>query len=75
MAQIILDIPDISCAHCERTILSALQPQAGVQQVQVNIPAKTVALQYDDTALSLDQVRAILDDEGYPVTGTHASNA
>jgi copper chaperone CopZ len=26
-----LSVPDISCAHCERAIKSALQPLAGVE--------------------------------------------
>ena len=73
MSQIVLEVPDISCAHCERTIINALQPQPGVRQVRVSIPGHTVTLDYDEQALPLDQVRAILDEEGYPVAGTHAA--
>jgi copper chaperone len=71
MSQVILEVPDISCAHCEKTILTALQGQPGVQTVQVSIPAKTVNLVYDEGALSLQQVRELLDEEGYPVAQTH----
>ncbi len=38
--------------------------------MQVNIPAKTVYLDYDENAYSLEQVKGILDEEGYPVAGT-----
>lgn len=66
---VVLSVPDISCAHCEKTVVNALQGKPGVQAVRVDIPAKTVHLSYDESALSLDQVGAILDEEGYPVAG------
>ena len=44
MSHVILEVPDISCAHCEKTILTTLQGQPGVKTVQVSIPAKTVDL-------------------------------
>ncbi len=67
MSQITLTVPDISCAHCEKTVLNTLQDKPGVKVVQVNIPAKSVYLDYDENAYSLDQVKEALDEEGYPV--------
>ena len=71
MSQIVLEVPDISCAHCEKTVKGALQGQPGVAGVQVDIPGKLVYLNYDPAALPLDSVKAILDEEGYPVAGAH----
>jgi copper chaperone len=62
-------VPDISCEHCERAITQALQTQPGVEQVQVNIPDKQVTLRYTGSLLDLDKVKAVLTDEGYPVSG------
>lgn len=70
MSQITLNVPDISCAHCEKTVTGALQSKPGVKTVAVNIPAKSVYLDYDEDAFSLDQVKEALDEEGYPVSGT-----
>lgn len=70
MSQISLSVPDISCAHCEKTVRTALQDRPGVRSVEVDIPAKTVFLDYDETAFSLDRVKEVLDEEGYPVAGT-----
>lgn len=70
MTNVILNVPDISCAHCEKTVLEALQDKPGVKAVQVNIPAKSVYLDYDESAFTLDQVKEALDEEGYPVAGT-----
>ena len=73
MAKAVLSVPDISCEHCERTIKGVLSETAGVRDVQVDIPGKTVRLEYDEQALTLDRVGAILDEEGYPVASTQPS--
>jgi copper chaperone len=70
MSQITLNVPDISCAHCEKTVVNALQGKPGVKSVQVNIPAKKVMLDYDESRMPLDEVKEILDEEGYPVEST-----
>ena len=75
MSHVILEVPDISCGHCEKTILNALQGQPGVEAVQVSIPAKTVDLTFDEQTLSLPQVEALLDEEGYPVSGVREGSA
>jgi copper chaperone len=72
MAKIILDVPDISCEHCQRAIEGALKKETGVAAVRVDIPSRQVFLDYDPSAISLDQVEAILDDEGYAVAGQTA---
>jgi len=68
MAKVTLTVPDIDCEHCEHAITQALTPVSGVRSVQVDIPSKRVQLDYDDTQLSLDQVKEILQEEDYPVS-------
>ena len=70
MTQVTLNIPDISCAHCEKTIVEALRGKPGVQAVAVSIPSKLVLLKYDESQIALDEVKEILDEEGYPVAST-----
>ena len=67
MAQITLSIPDISCEHCERTITEALTPLDGVRTVKVDIPAKQVNVDYDESAVDVDKFKAVLQEEDYPV--------
>ena len=67
MATTTLNVPDISCEHCERTITNALTPIAGVQTVNVDIPAKQVRVDYDDSKVNVDQMKDILQEEDYPV--------
>ena len=67
MKQVILNVPDISCEHCERAITGALAPVAGVRTVRVDIPAKQVRVDYDESAVDVDRMKDILQEEEYPV--------
>jgi copper chaperone len=67
MATTTLTVPDISCEHCEHTIVSALQPVQGVREVRVDIPAKTVRVDYDEQSVDVERMKAILEEEDYPV--------
>jgi len=59
--------PDISCEHCQNTITKALTPIEGVRSVNVEIPAKRVTVDFDDGAIGVDRMKAILAEEDYPV--------
>ncbi len=67
MAKVTLNVPDISCEHCERTITNALTPVEGVRAVRVDIPAKRVEVEYDDAAIDVNKMKGILQEEEYPV--------
>ncbi|MEO8632160.1 MAG: heavy-metal-associated domain-containing protein [Chloroflexota bacterium] len=67
MAKVTLNVPDISCEHCERTITNALSPVEGVRTVRVDIPTKRVEVEYDDAAVNVDKMKGILQEEEYPV--------
>ena len=72
MKKIILDVPDISCEHCQHAIEGALSKEDGVDSVRVDVETKKVYLDYNPAILSLDQVGAILDDEGYVIASQSA---
>ncbi len=67
MATTILNVPDISCEHCEHTITSALQPLEGVRSVSVDIPAHQVHVDFDANRVSIEQMKGVLEEEDYPV--------
>lgn len=71
MAQAVLNVPDISCEHCERAIKGALTPVEGIQRVAVDIPAKQVQVEYDQRKVSVDQMKEILQEEDYPVASVN----
>jgi len=67
MTTVTLNVPDISCEHCERAITNALQPVAGVQSVRVDIPAKQVRVDFDEAQVNVYKMKALLQEEDYPV--------
>lgn len=67
MSNVTLNVPDISCEHCERAITNALQPVEGVRAVSVDIPAKQVRVDYDEASVDLEKMKEILQEEDYPV--------
>jgi len=67
MSNVIFNVPDISCEHCERTITNTLQPVDGVRTVRVDIPARQVRVEYDEKQVSVDKMRDLLQEEDYPV--------
>jgi copper chaperone len=67
MATTVLNVPNISCEHCERTIIDALQPVDGVRAVSVDIPTRQVQVDFDDTGVSVEKMKEILQEEDYLV--------
>ncbi|HEY0581434.1 MAG TPA: heavy-metal-associated domain-containing protein [Chloroflexota bacterium] len=67
MATTVLNVPDISCEHCERTITGALTPVAGVRSVNVDIPARQVRVDYDESVVDVNKMKDVLEEEDYPV--------
>jgi copper chaperone len=67
VASTILNVPDISCEHCERTITEALSPLEGVRNVGVDIPRRQVRVEYDDAIVNVQRFQDVLAEEEYPV--------
>jgi copper chaperone len=60
--------PDISCEHCQHAIEGALGKVSGIQSVNVDIPSKTVHVDYDPNQVTVLKIEEILDDVGYTVS-------
>ena len=67
MTTTVLNVPDVSCEHCEKTIVGALSPVAGITSVKVDIPTKQVTVEFDPDQVSVDQMKDVLKEEDYPV--------
>ena len=59
-------VPGISCDHCKHAIEGAVAGVPGVAGVEVDVAARTVAVDGDATD---DAVRAAIDEAGYDVAG------
>ncbi len=60
--------PDISCQHCQHAIEGAVGKIGGVKKVTVDIPAKTVYVEYNPELVTLARIEEVMDDVGYTVT-------
>ncbi|MCC6457949.1 MAG: heavy-metal-associated domain-containing protein [Caldilineaceae bacterium] len=73
MSQVTFNVPSISCGHCVRTIRAALGEIAGVQQVDVDIDTKQVAVVYDAAVVGEAQMKDVLAEADYPVADASAA--
>lgn len=64
MEKEILNVNGMSCSHCEKTVKNALT-DIGVSEVLVDLAAKTVTVSYDSNKLSLDKIKAEIEEVGY----------
>jgi copper chaperone len=62
-----LTAPDISCSHCVATVTKAVGGLDGVRTVSADEQTKQVRVEFDPGKVSLAQIEATLDEEGYPV--------
>lgn len=67
METVTLVAPDISCEHCQRAIEGGVSKIEGIQNVAVNIPDKTVRVEYNPQQVSVSRIEEVLDDIGYTV--------
>ncbi len=67
MTTVTLSVPDISCGHCKSSIEGAVAPMDGVATAEVTIDARTVAVDYDESSVSLDAIITAIEDQGYDV--------
>ena len=65
--RVTLTAPDISCSHCVNAIQGAVGALDGVSHVEANEATKQVKVEFDPQRVSLAQIEAALDEEGYPV--------
>ena len=75
MTTTVLTVPDISCSHCERTIVNALGPLEGVESVHVDIPCHLVSVEFDEGRVDVDRITEVLLEEEYPVSAVNTEEA
>lgn len=63
-----IHIDGMSCAHCSASVEKALRAVAGVQEVQVDLAAKSATVQVAD-GVTNDSLSKAVTDAGYTVTG------
>lgn len=67
MAQMTLNITGMTCDHCKRAVEGALSDLSGVEKVVVSLKANTADVTYDDTQVTVAQMKKAVEEEGYKV--------
>jgi copper chaperone len=58
----VFNVQGMSCGHCVKAITQALQAKDPEASVRIDLAAKEVGV---DSALTADQVIAVITEEGY----------
>ncbi len=66
MSELTLSVPEIHCGHCKMSIEGALRDLDGVAGAEVDIDARTVAVEFTDPA-TRETIVAAIEGQGYAV--------
>ncbi|MXQ52628.1 copper ion binding protein [Shimazuella alba] len=65
MSYVKLTVEGMSCNHCVISIEGALKEIGS--KGEVDLANGTVSVEYDENKLSLDQIKEVIEDQGYEV--------
>ena len=60
-----LKVPAIHCGSCVKTIKGTLEALPSVKVAEADTETKLVRVQFDESAVSVDQIREALDEVGF----------
>jgi len=63
----VLKVEGMSCQHCVNSIKKAVGTLQGVNTVDVDLKLKTVSVTYDPERIFLQEIKEIIDDQGFEV--------
>ena len=67
MTTMTISVPEIHCDHCKHSIEGALAPLPGVTSARVDIDARTVTIEVDETVTDRARLVAAIEEQGYDV--------
>ncbi len=67
MEKLILNVDGMSCSHCENAVKKAVGALDGVNNVDVDLAAKTVTVSYEAAKTTVESVKNAIEDQGYNV--------
>lgn len=62
-----LDVKGMTCGHCKMSVEGALNKLDGVTAIEVDLGSGKVEVTYDETKISLDNMKEAVEDQGYDV--------
>lgn len=62
-----IQVEGMHCNHCVKSVNDAVGTLSGVNTVVVSLENKQAEVEYDDTAVSLEAIKAAIEDQGFDV--------
>ncbi|MGH1143225.1 copper chaperone CopZ [Bacillus pseudomycoides] len=62
-----LNVQGMTCNHCKMAVTNALQELNGVNGVAVELQAGTVAVEYDEVKVNIEQLKDAIEEQGYDI--------
>jgi copper chaperone len=63
----VLKVEGMSCNHCVNSVKNSVGALKGVSQVEVDLKAKKVTVEFDNGQVTLGTIKETIDDAGYEV--------
>ncbi len=70
-----LRIPALHCGGCAATVTGILETLSGVEVTKTDPESKLVQLQFEESTISLDEIREALDQVGFSPEDEPTRNA
>ena len=67
MPQVTLTAPKMSCGHCKMAVENSAGALAGVDSVTADPVSKNIDIAYDESQVSLEDIKQAIEQAGYPV--------
>ncbi|GLB59420.1 copper chaperone CopZ [Cytobacillus sp. NCCP-133] len=67
MQNVTLKVSGMSCGHCVKAVEGSVGNLNGVENVSVDLDNGQVQVKYDSSAVTLEQIKETIDDQGYDV--------
>jgi copper chaperone len=60
-------VPDMSCGHCKAAVEAELNKLSGVENSNADLEKSTVAVRFDESRVSVEQLKGAIEEAGYTV--------
>ena len=67
MTDVTFAVPDMSCGHCKAAVERELNGLFGVEHSNADVEKGTVAIRYDESQVSTEQLKGAIEEAGYTV--------
>jgi copper chaperone len=67
MTEKTLKVPDMSCGHCKAAVEGELNKLSGVENSDADVEKGTVAVRYDETKVTTEDLKGAIEEAGYTV--------